>query len=313
MRKLLIVLLAALLFAFAGCTNSTSGMPDAQPAQGGGAPAKVGDVTSGNEGAPMDVNNPTAKLPADVTDQSGRLVIRNATTSLWVDDVPAALQKVKAMVGALTGVVSAEDTQRYGDAITSTLTLSVPSDKLDATLTQLAQIGQVNKQTINSTDVTGEVVDLVARVKSAQASVDRIRAMFDKATTVSDLVKVEQELATRQAELESLTARKQALEASVAMSSIVLTLSVKTDPNPSPIVDGLETGWKAFLGSLVTLLTVLAAALPWLVLIAAIGTPFLLRWRKRPRPSAPTAPTTDQSTDQSTDQPMTSSTDEPAS
>lgn len=318
MRKLLIIPLTALLFAFAGCSG-TSTSTSVQPAQGGGAgaPAKGGDVTSGNEGAPMDANNPNVKVPADVTDPGRRMVIRNATTSLWVDDVPAALHKVKSMVGALTGVVSAEDTQRSDDTITSTLTLSVPADKLDAALTQLAQIGQVNKQTINTTDVTGEVVDLNARVKSAQASVDRIRAMFDKATTVADLVKVEQELVTRQAELESLTARKQALETSVAMSSIVLSLAVKNAPKPpSPIIDGLKAGWEAFLGSIVTLLTVLAVALPWLALIAAVGTPLLLRWRKQRNQGAPSGDQTGPAADQPAapaDQPVAPGTDEPTS
>ena len=54
--------------------------------------------------------------------------------------------------------------------------------------------------------------DLDARITSAQASVDRVRALMTKAQNLGEVVSLESELSRREGDLESLKAQKRKLD-----------------------------------------------------------------------------------------------------
>jgi len=285
---------AALIAGTAGCgasgpsasSNSNAGTAAdgrvAAPAQapGGGADNALSQDSAAKAGP--------AQVPADQPVQ--RSIIYTGTITLRVDDVPAAAARVAALATGAGGFVGGDQRQLDADHSTATLTLRVPAEKFAGTLDTIGRDGQERSRSISTDDVTATVVDLDARIKTQQASVDRMRDLLAKAQSITDVATVEAELSKREADLESMQAKQRNLADLTALSTITVTLLGKDAVSPKPpatgFVGGLRHGWHAFLAAIDGLLTVLGALLPFLVVL---GVPLLvwLRLRRRRRAVPP--------------------------
>jgi hypothetical protein len=153
---------------------------------------------------------------------------------------------------------------------------------------------------VSTQDVTQQVIDVQSRLKTQQASVDRVRALLAQATTIAQIVSIESELTQREADLESMEAQLRGLADLTSLSTITVTLlgpDAKVVPKPKPksggFFGGLKAGWHTFLDSLKVLLTVIGAILPFAIVI---GVPvWAVVWftrRRRPTAAAATGSTT---------------------
>ena len=214
-----------------------------------------------------------------------RTLVRTATMDLSAGDVLKAVGQARSIAAGKGGYAGREDVR---DAA-ATLELRIPSDRFDAALDDLSALGKVTSRRQSTEDVTEQVVDLNSRIATQRASVDRVRALLAKATTVDEIVRIEQELTTREADLESLEQRVQALSGQAAMSTVTLRITRTDAPPPPPVQEdtgffaGLSDGWNAFLDAGAVTLRVVGAVLPFLVVLG-IPAAFVIRWRRRRTP-----------------------------
>lgn len=228
--------------------------------------------------------NPVSK--ANLLEQSRKLA-RTASLKIRVPNMEEAAADARQLADRVGGFVGSESSRK-----TSTrMTLVVPGTKLDSVLTDLEELGTRIDRKISIDDVTDEVVDVDSRVKSQRRSVIRARALLDRANTISEIVRVEEELADREEELESLLARQEALQGQVAMAPITLAL-LPTKPKPKPsksddddepvgFLAGLAGGWDAFVTVLTGLATAVGAAAPFLLVFGLPALGVLWAWRRR--------------------------------
>ena len=274
-RVTTVPLLAALALAsvLTACSAGGGDSVGAQTdlVQGGSAPA----LDTPKEGAPND----------QVTVPTGSMLARQAEISLEVDSPSAAAAQIRALALAARGSVLSEmiSTDSSTDLPTmSTIVVSVPSASLDTTLDAIARVGTVTRRASNAQDVKASYVDTAARVETMRASVDRVRALMAKAEKITDIVSLEGELSRRQADLEALEAQLRSLKDAVAQSPITVSLAL---PGTTPAND--SGFWSAFTSSMVVLVTLLGAVLPFLALAAAILVPlWIMRKRRRTAPDA---------------------------
>jgi hypothetical protein len=292
---LLITLAAA--FLLAGCSGATSS----------GTEADMGGVSAGvpvEADAPamtgeMAVTDKAAQAPSLVT--TDRQVIRTGYVSMRVDDVARTAFDVHALVKKRNGVVSSEDTQSSGDATYANITAQIPAADLDAFIADISALGNVDSVNITAQDVTTQVVDLDARIKVLQTSIDRMTQLLAQASRIEDLLAIETQLSQRQAELDSLTAQRTWLGDQVAMSTITVTLSPTTqitDVDAPGFLSGLQSGWAAFVSLIMVAITAAGFLLPFLLVLAAIAIPLVLiiirqahRRHTSTTPAAPDEPT----------------------
>lgn len=289
------LLLGAVLFAgTAGCgaTHNASSTSNDAPAAADGRAAAPAQNGGGAGNAPGQ-NAPAKAGPAQVpTDQPvQRSIVYTGTITLRVDDVPAAAATISALATGAGGFVGGDQRQIDADHSTATLTLRVPAEKFASTLDAIGRDGRETSRSISTDDVTATVVDLDARIKTQQASVDRMRDLLAKAQSITDVATVEAELSKREADLESMQAKQRNLADLTALSTITVTLLgkdavVAAKPPATGFVGGLQHGWHAFLGAVDGLLTVLGALLPFLVMVG-IPLAVWLRLRRRRRAGAP--------------------------
>jgi hypothetical protein len=227
-------------------------------------------------------------------------VVRTASISVRVPRVGVADQ-VRTVAEGVGGSVDSDnrtsggadplaDAGRSGAA--ATLTLAVPPDRLGEVLGRVAALGAELSRTESSQDVTGQVADVKSRLDSARRSIDRVRVLFSNATRIGDIIALESELATREADLESLQAQQRALDAQTSMAHVTVQLTTTGTATPvkhdrSGFVGGLSRGWDGFVKSGSALLTVLGVVAPFALLLAAVGGAVVIARRRRHRASPP--------------------------
>lgn len=277
-RSLVMLVLALVAgLSLAACTSPSASLPDSAPAGGATQAAS----------APEDSTN------RDASGSAERQVTRTAALTVTVADPTAAAQRVHEVTSGLGGYVTYEQVTTLNDGAqpTATLTVSVPADKLDQALTDLAGVGELAYRQVDATDVTDAVIDVDARIRTLEASIARISALMERAGTVTEIAQVESELSSRQAELERLRAQQAAYATAVARSTISITLQTPSDAVvTNPFLDAFADSWAAVGASARFLLLLLGALTPFALvggLIAGITWLVVRRRVRRPTPPAP--------------------------
>ncbi|MFZ1411637.1 MAG: DUF4349 domain-containing protein [Micropruina sp.] len=252
-----------------------------------------GDVTSlpaGGAPAPGEVRQEDKSAPEEVGDEDVREIARTAQLTIGVKDVSAAAARLRQIAEAADGYISSEridtSTEKYGE---STVVLSVAADQLEQAMNDAEKIGTIRSRSMTAKDVTAQVVDVEARITTLRESIARIRALMEKAGSLSDIANIEAELTRRQSDLESMLARQKALKNQVERAPLTVTLFQEgTEPIPdNPFLRGLQEGWEAMAKSTAILITMVGALVPFAIVGLALFWP--LRWAFRRRAAAATS------------------------
>ncbi|MEU6534427.1 DUF4349 domain-containing protein [Streptomyces sp. NPDC047000] len=295
-------LLVAVSLAVAGCSASGGGSSSASDGKAAapGAEYGAGGARSGGSGAAADSGAGATNAPR-LTASS---IIRTASLTVQVKDVPKALDAARTTTEDAGGYVGDESTTRDSAGRERTrVVLRVPTERYDDVLTGLQSGGRLLARTAKAEDVTDQVVDVDSRVKSARASVARVRELMDRAVKLSDVVALEGELSSREADLESLLAQQASLKDRVGLATITLSLTstpVKKagakDDTPG-FVDALAGGWHVFLTMLRWIALAVGALLPFAAVAGLLAVVWLRvvrprRTRSAAAPAAPASPGT---------------------
>lgn len=276
------ILLAAAL-ALTGCggadSSGDSGRAAKEAASGALEDQAAADDKGGGRGSGAEAS--AAPQPA-----AGAHIIRTASLSVQVKDVSRAMAKARTTTENAGGYVGNETTTlgEEEDSETTDVVLRVPVGEYDRVLADLEGTGKLLHREAEAKDVTEEVVDVESRITTQRASVNRIRELMDQATKLTDVVTLEGELSSRQADLESLLARQSSLKDRTTLATINLSLSENPvnasgeDDDPG-FLDALAGGWNAFVTTLHWILVVLAAVLPF----AAVAALLVFAWLRLAR------------------------------
>lgn len=161
----------------------------------------------------------------------GRDIIFRADLTVAVADVGTAGEEATIAVEALGGFLFGQQTTG-GANPRSVLTFKIAPDNFQAALEALGSIGELRSQNVSADDVTERIVDIESRIRTAEASVERLRELIAGATDVDDIAQLERELLNRETTLETLRGQLRTLENQVALATIVLTLT-EADIDPA--------------------------------------------------------------------------------
>jgi Domain of unknown function (DUF4349) len=268
--------------------SSSSGMSAGSDAKA--APPALGSARSAADSAVVPAESAVeSKTGAGRTAASAAVarLVRTADLTIQVPDVPAAAANVRKTAVALGGIVSNEVTNSSAQP-QSVITLRVPEPRMDEALNKVSSFGRQLSRDTSSKDVTASIADLNSRVNTQTRSVNRIRDLMSSAKSLKDIVLIESELSRREADLEALQARQRVLNDQADLSTITVTLRATAPKavaakDDSGFLGGLRNGWHALGASTTVVLTVLGAVLPIAVVLALIGVPGYLLYRRLPR------------------------------
>ena len=260
-----------------GTGNGTGTIEQPAPLKGG-APAPAGSPAGGLDAAggsgfrtTSDGNAPAAL--ADVL--NGPLIVRTGNLALEVKDLDVALISGRARIVGLGGYASDSERSNGNDQAMAVITYRIPAARWEDALDGLRGLATkvVTEQT-RSSEVTGQVLDLGARIDNLVSTEHALQAIMAQATKISDILDVQNQLTAVQGQIEQLSAEKAHLSDQAAMGTLAVTYTV-----PLVAVTHVSSGWSLSeeldraLAQLVQVGQGLAVVAVW---VAVVGLPLLI-------------------------------------
>jgi hypothetical protein len=123
--------------------------------------------------------------PLTTAQTRDRAVLRNAAITLSTPpgEVESVVDRAIRLVDGLGGYVETSEVSSSGSRASASLTVKIPSAKLDSGLAQFSKLAHVKSRSQQAQDVTDQRSALEASVRDARADRDGLRARLAKAAT----------------------------------------------------------------------------------------------------------------------------------
>lgn len=212
-------------------------------------------------------------------------IIRDGSISIKTKDISESKKGVESLVKSLDGYMDSEYLENTDVQIVYQLKIRIPAKNFDALLRGLENgKDEVKSKNIQARDVTEEFVDVEARIASKQTYLKRYKELLTKASTVRDMLAIEEQIRVIQEEIESRQGRLKYLNDQVAFSTLdvqmfmVKEFEYKPEPQDNfweRVKDALGLGWRATVGFFLMIFAM------WPLLLVIFGVIYAVRWRKR--------------------------------
>lgn len=284
------VAIVAALVATVAASSCSKGDDGAKQLSKAGGATSDGPADSGTKAARAElVSGPAVGQQV----QADRDVIYTGRLHVRVGDVEKAAERARRLADDAGGYLAKSDA-KLDDTQEITVTVRVPSTDFEQVVSNLADLGKVQSRSVDSEDVTDQVVDLEGRLENARTSAARPRELLAKAENVQNVITIEDRLTQRESEIEAISGQLEVVQDQVDLASIRVTLTEKDSPSvsrdlPGPL-EALRSGAVAFVNVAIAVVAVLAFLLPFAPLVA-LAWWLRRRWRRaRPKHDAPTWP-----------------------
>ncbi len=185
------------------------------------------------------VKNPALAPQSKNSSVSGRMMIRESSMVIEIENVENAITQTKDLISKKGGYIESENLINAKRAIIS---IRIPSSILNTTLDGISQFGVELSRQITSEDITESYIDTDARLKNAIALRDRLRKLLDRAMNVQDILSIEREMTRVQAEIDSMEGILKSLKSRVDYSLISVEFKTETILGPIGYI-GYGLGW----------------------------------------------------------------------
>ena len=193
--------------------------------------------------------------------------------------VSDSLNLIKQKVTEVGGYMVSSNLNKPEEGDTGTITVRVPADKLDSTLFFFKSLSiKVVSENLTGDDVNDQFVDNEGRLLILERNKARFEEIMVKAVTTDEILRVQQEVFTLQAQIDQIKGQQKYLEASAKTSLITVYLS--TDELSLPFAP--SQAWrpeiivKHAVRSRVGTLRGLGSAAIWIGIYSVIWVPVIL-------------------------------------
>lgn len=242
--------------------------------------------------------SPVLTLPKD-----DRKIILTANLSMESLEFENSCKKLEQLTDSVGGYVSATEISS-GTAGTRSawFTLRIPAGSYSRFIGDVGSAGNLLHRSESTEEVTQQVTDIEARLKSLRAQEIRLLELMQSAETVIDLFAIQEKLTDVQYEIEYYTASQRHLNDQVAYSTVHITVSevlAFTEPPQegfgAQLAAAFRAAWQdvgAFFQGLVWVLARIFPLLLLAVVLLAVVLILVYRHKKRrpPQPPANTPP-----------------------
>ncbi len=221
--------------------------------------------------------------PAPQMDKSK--IIRNGWLTVEVDEYDRARESLGKLVDSYGAFISRENEQRDEYRIRNDIEIKVHNSRFDEIMDAIAKakgVAHIDERRTSSVDVGEEYYDLQSRLKTKREVEQRYLDILRKATTIKDILSVEDKIRVIREEIEAAQGRLNYLSDRVSRSTIHVDLyqnldytvpSVERRGFGSKLVRALESGWNGILNAIIFL------GYLWPLWVILIG--LFIFWRRR--------------------------------
>ncbi|HHW56943.1 MAG TPA: DUF4349 domain-containing protein [Clostridia bacterium] len=227
-------------------------------------------------------------LPAGVS----RKITKNVAITIEVKNANEIYDKVFNLVKEAEGFIESSEEKVFSDNTKRiNLVLKVREDRFENVISQIKELGKVTALRIESKDITEQYYDLQVRLKNLEMEEKRLQEIMDKASTVKDMLEVEQELNRVRSEIESMKGLLNVWDNLTSLGTINLSITEIKGETKTPVLTSFKGMGKdiqkAFIDSINFLLISTKKIVLWIVfilpylLLAFIGYKVYIYFKKR--------------------------------
>ena len=177
--------------------------------------------------AAYEISNPSGDLT--VIERSNRMIIKNADVRLMVKDTDVAIDRATQVIGDAGGYIVSSRVwyqDYYGNSLKyASITIGVPVEEFENVLSRLRGLAvEVVDETASGSDVTDQYVDLQSQLTNLEATRARIQEFLKDAKTVDEALRINQELANIEGQIEQIKGQMNYLNDRSAYSTITVNI-----------------------------------------------------------------------------------------
>ena len=202
--------------------------------------------------AAFEISDPSGNLT--VLERSNSMIIKNADVRLMVKDTDVAIDRATQIVGDSGGYIVSSRVwyqNYYGNNLKyASITLGVPVAEFERVLTRLRGLAlRVVDETASGDDVTDQYVDLQSQLVNLEATRERIKSFLDDAKTVDEALRINQELANIEMQIEQIKGQMNYLSDRSDYSTITINIDpefpvLTPTPTATPRPTATPIPWK---------------------------------------------------------------------
>lgn len=245
---------------FAAATEAPAMEMPAMPQEVGapGLTFKEGDDASAAQSSDMLALPMPTMAAFEISGQAGeniivqntnRKIIKNADVRLLVKDSNVAVSRATQVISDLGGYIISSRIwyqDYYGNNLMyATITLGIPVEEFEHALNRLRDLSiRVLDENASGEDVTDQYVDLQSQLVNLEATRARIQEFLQDAKTVDEALRINQELANIEAQIEQIKGRMNFLSDRSAFSTITVNFEPEfpiLTPTPTPTMAPTST------------------------------------------------------------------------
>ena len=225
-----------------------SGAPN-EKSMGQDQPADAMQPEAVPTAAAYEISNSSGDLT--VLERSNRMIVKNADIRLMVKDTDVAINRATQIIADGGGYIISSRVwyqDYYGNNLKyATVTIGIPVDEFERTMIRLRDLAvKVVDETAAGDDVTDQYVDLQSELTNLEATRARIQEFLKDAKTIDEALRINQELANIEAQIEQIKGRMNYLSDRSAYSTITInfepefptltpTPTITPDPTSTPV------------------------------------------------------------------------------
>ncbi len=223
-----LIVLTTLAAVAAACGSSASAPIGGAAAAASAAPAAPdargnGSATGGDPAATAGSGSGTGADGDQIALIDDAKIVRTGTLQLTVADTAKALTGARDAIRGIGGYIGASQQERNGDEIVASVTYRIPVSRWEDALTALRALGTEVGEKTDSVEVTGDLVDLDARIRNLKASEAALVGYAAAAPKVSDLLEIQARLTDTRSQIERLSAQQAQLQDQAAYATLTVT------------------------------------------------------------------------------------------
>jgi hypothetical protein len=177
-----------------------------------------------------------------VIERSNRMIVKNADVRLMVKDTDVAIDRATQIIADAGGYIVSSRVwyqDYYGNNLKyATVTIGIPVDQFERALVRLRDLAvRVVDETAAGDDVTEQYVDLQSELTNLEATRARIQEFLKDAQTVDEALRINQELANLESQIEQIKGRMNYLSDRSSYSTITINFEPEFPTlTPTPTV-----------------------------------------------------------------------------
>lgn len=282
-----------IMLGFTGCSSNRS--EDAKISKDkmaamDSAQSKNGEKASIYSGETDNSSTPNGKSKIEIPN---KMVIYQADLQLRVKKFEQTIGNLEEKAEAYGGYIASSNVTKQGkEQVSGSLTIRIPQKNFQAFLHNAeGQAVEVMQRNITGQDVTEEYVDLESRLKSKRIVEERLLSFMNTAAKTEDLLKISDDLAAVQEEIETIEGKLKFLENQTSYSTVIITLFENKVIVPDIEKDKLNTWEKTkkqfmkstnmLLAGLSGLVVFMIGNLPILAIFAILGFVVYVYFRRK--------------------------------